>query len=210
MSLYERLTLACKKQDWDAAKALIDQYPGILLNTGEDRFGTPAIHAAFWGNVSMLEFMLNSVRAQLQEFPDAMFRVFEAGTSSGHTPAHEAALAGETWCLEFLIKHCPSGPAILEKRSSRGETPGGWALRNGHISTLEFILKHSPSGKIPSVLHERYLDLIKNTRAYFTTERLNKIGWSRELRLLRVSRSLGSFVDLVLGIVSSEIKIRMK
>lgn len=94
-----------------------------------------AVVAAENGHRGVLEF-LHSCAPYLLESP-GVFRT---------TAAHAAAAGGYVDMLAFLIRHSPSGAAILEREDLFHQTPAMLAAMQGHVTVLEFLVAHAPSG----------------------------------------------------------------
>lgn len=216
----EQAVKLCFKKQWDKVKELILKNPTIMWKgqaymPNDTRF-TIAAAAAKFSNVNMLEFMYNVVMQQEPETQEKTLKhVFEYST---YTPTHAAADSGCIECLDFLIRHCPSGPKILEVKDSEGGTSAWIAARRGHIECLEFILLNAPSGVRLLRVPDSYgiLPLFEGSnkvREYFTPQKIQRIALERELLMLQQHQhdqqfEQDSLADIVLRVLQDETQLR--
>lgn len=210
MSSEEKLAKSCRMQEWDKARVVIAKDPLSICTSRDDDGYSPVYWAAWYGDLKMLQHMLDAV---LSFWPPGHLRqwmlriAFERGNGKGETPAYVAAQRCHLQCLMFLVEHSPSGASVLEAKEGSWWTPAHWACFYDSINTLNFIVRNAPSGarvlEVKSYWGKKPLDIGSSCKKYFTPQKIREIATERELELIKESRSLviGPFVSLIFDIL---------
>lgn len=186
MFLGKDLLEACRTQKWEMAREIIAENPRLIWTAKDPWEHSPITWVVNYGNLEMLQLIFDTIVSSRRSSTrtKTLKDVFEKPTSSGEkeTPAHIAACNGSVECLDFLVKNCPSGAAILEARAWNGRTPADSAAFFGNIGALVFILKNAPSGA--NVLNIKsdsgLMPMNGAVKHYFTPEKIKEIGLERE------------------------------
>lgn len=200
----------CRRQQWVDAKALIIKKPRSLWSSN---WLNDDVSAAYWavyhGNLEMLKFileMINSLRSTPRERKLRLEQIFECMDDKGWAPVHVAAKSGLGF-LKFLVKHSPSGPSILEARTFEGVTPLRISLARGNMEMTDYIVLNIPNAKSFFDTSDSRILRSWGWRGYFTRQKLQEIGYRRELNLLQVESR--NFASLVVSIIRQDIETRL-
>lgn len=96
----------------------------------DDAGGTPAHHAAYYGKIEALKWLLQSSTDRRG--------IAHAAASDGGTPLHFAAARGHLDCL--ILLSCDEVGGDAECVDSKGATPLYFAAQEGHLLVLQWLL----------------------------------------------------------------------
>lgn len=222
MSPEELFVNECLYRRWDKVREMISDNAALIWTAKGGKDISPVYCTAFYGNLEILQAMYDAILSAFSRLSLTRSRekqilrdAFERGRDDKITPAHVAASQGHVNCLEFLVTHCPSGNAILEKKDDRGNTAAHQAASGASIEALEFVLRNSPNGvgvlKVKNVANQTPLDMLQKIRDHFTPQKIRKIGFERDSELIQEGSVFApySLISLVLGIIQQNIELGM-
>lgn len=170
---------------------------------------TPAIHAAEYGAVDCLEYLVRICPSGRD--------ILEVKNRQGENLAHRAAKRSLE-CLKFIVNNAPSGVELLEMKDHYELTPIYNAMHYDELDCMKFIVNNAPSGvalldvKIP--YEGKHVDLLSlanwEIHEYFTPQRIREIAFDREYRTLEAQEELDdySLPKIIFGVLRDETELQ--
>lgn len=137
----------CIRSRWDEVKKIMLKRPSVIWGSRDCRCISPTSLIVGNANFELLELMASLIYQQPREQHEHLLRkTFERSSEAVNHPIHAAANKGDIRRMEFLVKHCPSGPSVLEVRDSYNNMSIHEAIRHNRIDAVKYIVQHAPSG----------------------------------------------------------------
>ena len=217
MDEFPELSLLCGKRKWEDAKVLIQEDPELLWKS-RSIYGSPASIIGQSYNMDMLEYMFNIIclyttDRRLCFRQDVLGLVFEDYAWPSFVKcSRDVSFEQRKTFIEFFIRVCPSGPAILEKQFFPG-TALHWIASCGKVEELEYMLSRTLSGIQALYIEDRFSQtpvgkagsgsVKEKIRKYFTPQKIQEIGLQNEIQLtVNYDFESNSLVALILGIIT--------
>ncbi|XP_043558943.1 ankyrin-1-like [Chiloscyllium plagiosum] len=157
-------SVATQEEEQDTtAQCQLSAKTTVLNDDCMDNSGwTPLHHAAFCGNISLIEYLLHrraAINSRSKYYYTALHRAADNGhteavdyllhrgallepqTRCGASPLHCSAATGHLSTAQLLIKY----GASADIKDNNKWTPLHWACLNGHIDLIELLLKEGSS-----------------------------------------------------------------
>lgn len=144
----EDFVYTCWYQEWDEVRKVLTHSPHLLWIARDADGHTPAFWMSRHGEIEMLKYAYSVINSHflLENREQHLRDTFERTTKLEKSPLSIAVQYGHANCIEFLIRHCPSGPNLLEKKVG-DKYPIHLAIENGTPELVTYIVENCPSGR---------------------------------------------------------------
>ena len=208
----------CEDQRWEDVRRCIRKQPDLLWTAKKYADETLARYFCCSDNLEMLQFTVQIIHEQPPEMWSSLLEKALESQCPRHFYVYCVAMDSSLECLKFLVRHCPSGAKILEKRNLyEGCNALDYACRGTHtIKTVEYILRTAPSGigllrvRFPNKIWQPLQYGSREIREYFTPQKIRQIGLENEIVEVYNNQQLfgqNSLVSLMMGVIIRETEL---